>query len=204
MTRDVQNVTVAVGQISVTLREEPARAMISCGPAVCYVGPAAGKHFFDELTKIREALLAADAVQRDDQAPSGPVTKSEVHLARLLVELDIGPSRKTPSEVKALEATSEIDRLLAEMAQLPDYRGWQFTYEYPGYFCYSRPDNSFSVFCTPDWEGDETLPIEVQVDDGRTCEEHSDRLPLPREGRTGQRIFDLVRSTLDKLLGETP
>jgi hypothetical protein len=93
----------------------------------------------------------------------------------------------------------ETDRLVAEMATLPEYRGWRFSYEYPGYFCYSHPDNAFSVFFTPDWEGAESLPIEVQVDDGRHCAEHSSLLPLPREDRTGQQIFGLVRPTLDKL-----
>ena len=102
-----------------------------------------------------------------------------------------------PVTVDPLEETA---RLVAEMEALPAYRGWGFTYEYPGYFCYSHPDNRYSVFFTPDWEGDETLPIEVQVNDGRTCEEHSDRLRLPREGRTGETIFALVRPALDKLL----
>jgi hypothetical protein len=95
---------------------------------------------------------------------------------------------------------AEIERLLVEMQALPDYRGWHFSYEYPGYFCYSHPDNDFSIFFTPDWEGDETLPIEVQRGSGAVVEEHCDRLPLPREGRTGQRIFEMVRPTLDKLL----
>jgi hypothetical protein len=95
---------------------------------------------------------------------------------------------------------AETARLVAEMEDLPEYRGWRFTYEYPGYFCYSHPDNGYSVFFTPDWEGDETLPIQVQIDDGRDWEEHGDRLSLPREGRTGQRIFELVRPTLGKLL----
>ena len=95
---------------------------------------------------------------------------------------------------------AETDRLVAEMAALPEYRGWRFSYEYPGFFCYSRPNNDYSVFFTPDWEGDETLPIEVQIDDGHVLSEHSTRLPLPRTGRTGQQIFELVRPALDKLL----
>jgi len=93
----------------------------------------------------------------------------------------------------------ETGRLGAEMKALPAYRGWSFTYEYPGYFCYSHSDVPFSVFFTPDYEGEETLPIEVQTDDGQTCDEHSTRLPLPSTGRTGQQIFELVRATLDKL-----
>ena len=94
----------------------------------------------------------------------------------------------------------DLTRVCHELNELGQYRGWMFTYEYPGYFCYSHKEVPFRVFFTPDWEGAETLPIEVQDDEGDVSAEHSDRLPLPLEGRTGQKIFDLVRPTLDKLL----
>ena len=94
---------------------------------------------------------------------------------------------------------SETDRLVTELEALGPYNGWQFSYEYPGYYCYSCPGLPFNVFFTPDWQADGELPIEVQDDDGRHCEEHSTTLPLPREGRTGQQLLDLVRPTLDKL-----
>lgn len=93
----------------------------------------------------------------------------------------------------------ETDRLVAEMDDLEPYDGWRFTYEYPGYFCYSRPDLPFLVFFTPDWEDDGKLPIEVQDNDGGHHEEHSSVWDLPHEGRTGQQLFDLVQPTLDKL-----
>ena len=98
----------------------------------------------------------------------------------------------------------ETDRLVAEMEALPPYRGWGFTYEYPGYFCYSHAKLPYSVFFTPDWEGVESMPIEVQDDEGTVHEEHCDRLPLPYDGRTGQKIFELVQPTLDKLLTLVP
>lgn len=111
----------------------------------------------------------------------------------------------------AAETTkAETDRLVAEMEALPTYRGWTFSYEYPGYFCYRHPENNFcyrhpensySVFFTPDWDEDATLPIQVQIDDDRDCPEYSDHLPLTHEGRTGQAIFEMVRPTLDKILG---
>lgn len=94
----------------------------------------------------------------------------------------------------------EAARLVAEMEDLPDYRGWRFTYEYPGYFHYSHADHPFSVLFTPDWEGDEVLPIQVTDDEGECYSEHCVILPLPREGRTGAQLLDLVRPTLDKLL----
>lgn len=98
------------------------------------------------------------------------------------------------------DALGELTRLCHELNELGQYRGWRFTYEYPGYFCYSHAEVPYRIFFTPDWEGAETLPIEVQDDEGSCHEEHSDRLSLPRDGRTGQKIFEMVRPTLDKLL----
>src|SRR4029077_7358358 len=83
---------VTVGLLSVEIFEGKSTAIIAVGgprSVAIDVGAATGKRFFDELTKLREALLAADAVSRDDQAPSGPVTKSEVRLASLLLELGV-------------------------------------------------------------------------------------------------------------------
>jgi hypothetical protein len=94
----------------------------------------------------------------------------------------------------------ETERLVAELEALPEYRGWLFTYEYPGYFCLSHDDVPYCVFFTPDWEGDESLPIEVQTPNGDVAEEHSSCAPLPREGRAGEKILALVRPTLDRLL----
>ena len=42
--------------------------------------------------------------------------------------------------------------------------------------------------------------VQVSDDDGNFYEEHSPVLPLPREGRTGAKLLDLVRPTRDKLL----
>jgi hypothetical protein len=94
---------------------------------------------------------------------------------------------------------TEVERLMNELRDLGPYDGWSFTYEFPGYFCYSRQNLPFSVRFTPDWQADGTLPIEVHDDEGGYCEEHSTTLPLPREGRTGKQLFNLVRPTLDKL-----
>jgi hypothetical protein len=94
----------------------------------------------------------------------------------------------------------ETDRLVDEMCDLPAYQGWEFSYEYPGYFCYFHADLPFRVAFTPDWSDDGTLPIEVTDNEGSYYEEHSDALELPHEGRTGRKLLDLVRPTLDKLL----
>lgn len=91
----------------------------------------------------------------------------------------------------------EEKRLIAELRALPDYRGWTFVYVYPEYFSYSR--GPYSVFFTPDWDGDAILPIQVQDDEGHVYEQHSKTLPLPHAGRTGKKLFDLVRPTLDAM-----
>lgn len=98
------------------------------------------------------------------------------------------------------ELDAKTDRLVTELHAISPYRGWHFSYEYPGYFCYRHTDNDYSVWCTPDWEEDEHLPVQVQLGDGTDCPEHSTGHPLPRDGRTGKQIFDLVRPTLDKLI----
>ena len=90
----------------------------------------------------------------------------------------------------------EHERVLAELKALPAYSGWWFAYEYPGLFCYHHPDGNRSVFFTPDWSEDGEMPIEVQDDEG-VCLDYT-AIALPHEGRTGQKLFDLVRPTLDK------
>jgi len=95
-----------------------------------------------------------------------------------------------------MSTSAETDRLVDELRQI-EHAGWRFTYEYPGYFCFTHEERGYLVMCTPDWEVDETLPIQVQDIYGRSYSEHDDELPLPASGRTGQQIFDLVRPTLD-------
>lgn len=81
---------VKIGQISVTLREPPANtAQVACGHVVLDVGYAAGYRFFCELTKICEALAAAHQVLIDRDESGAATTSAEVHLARMLIELDI-------------------------------------------------------------------------------------------------------------------
>lgn len=103
-----------------------------------------------------------------------------------------------------MKDSEETDRLVTKMNALPDYEGWQFSYEYPGYFCYGHPDLPYRVAFTPDWEGDQELPIQVTDDAGYFYEQHSPVLPLPREGRTGEKLLALVRPTLDALTAQQP
>jgi hypothetical protein len=83
---------IKIGQISVTLHEPPvSKAQIACGHVVLDVGYAAGYRFFIELKKIHEALLDAHAVltARTNAGQTSPV---EMHLARMLVELEVLPT----------------------------------------------------------------------------------------------------------------
>jgi hypothetical protein len=81
---------VKVGQIVVALREPPANTgQLSCGHVVLDVGYAGAYRFASELTKIREALLAAHAVLTERTI--GKTTPAEARLASLLVDLEITP-----------------------------------------------------------------------------------------------------------------
>ncbi len=80
---------IKIGQISVLLREPPDNTgQIVCGPVVCDVGYASAYRFFIELHKIRETLVAAHAVLTERGGES-KTTAAEMHLARLLVDLEI-------------------------------------------------------------------------------------------------------------------
>jgi hypothetical protein len=79
---------VKVGQIAARLDDPPdSKASVECGHVVVDVGYAAGYRFFTELTKIRAALAAAHAVITERR--SGAATPAEVHLASLLVDLEV-------------------------------------------------------------------------------------------------------------------
>jgi hypothetical protein len=113
------------------------------------------------------------------------------------------PPDDTDSIVQAMTILPDaFEVLVRAMEALPAYRNWCFTCEYPGLFCFRHPDNDFAVFCTPDWGEDETLPIHVQLDDGTLFggDDINQQLPLPREGRSAEKILELVRPTLNKLL----
>lgn len=80
---------VKIGQISVLLREPPDNTgQVVCGHVVCDIGYASAYRFFTELHKIREALVAAHAVLTD-RANTGTTSAAEMHLASLLVDLEV-------------------------------------------------------------------------------------------------------------------
>lgn len=102
----------------------------------------------------------------------------------------------------------ETKRIIAELSAIPEHQGWRFSYEYPGFYCYSRPGGRSTVFFTTEW-GHEGMAIEVQASDGhhveygnRDCTQRWVQLHLPREGRTGPQIFEMVRPILDQLTSE--
>jgi hypothetical protein len=86
---------VTVGNLSVELDDDAAIgpsariAVAATRPVSIDLSRAAGKLFFDELTKIREALVAAHDVLAQPGPPDRAVTPEEVRLVRLLVDLEI-------------------------------------------------------------------------------------------------------------------
>jgi hypothetical protein len=91
---------VTIGKISVELFDDAAigpDARITFDvmrPVSVDLSRAAGKLFFDELTKIREALIAAHYVLAQPGPLDRAVTPEEVRLVRMLVDLEIVPSKK--------------------------------------------------------------------------------------------------------------
>lgn len=80
---------VKVGQIAVYLREPPENTgQVCCGHVVGDVGYSSAYRFFIELHKIRETLVAAHAVLTE-RGREGKTTAAEMHLASLLVDLEI-------------------------------------------------------------------------------------------------------------------
>ena len=77
------------------------------------------------------------------------------------------------------------------------YHGWDFDYEYPGYFVYYK--ENFAVYFTPDWSEKGAVAIQVNVND-----DPDDRFPgvdIPFEPRTSNRLFQIVKPVLDAIDG---
>lgn len=80
---------IRIGQMSVLLREPPDNTgQVVCGHVVCDIGYASAYRFFTELHKIHEALVAAHAVLTE-RGSEGKTTSAEMHLASLLVDLEV-------------------------------------------------------------------------------------------------------------------
>ena len=80
---------VKVGQIVVTVDSAANTTRLACGSIGCDIGSAAGLRFFDELTKIREALTTAHKVLVRSALKGGDTSPDEMHLVKLLVDLEV-------------------------------------------------------------------------------------------------------------------
>lgn len=80
---------VKIGQIVVSLDPSANTTRIACGPVSCDIGSAAGQRFFDELTKIREALTTVQKVLFHSARTGGATSSDEMHLLKLLVDLEL-------------------------------------------------------------------------------------------------------------------
>ena len=80
---------VKVGQIAITVDPAANTTRIACGPVGTDIGSAAGQRFFDELTKIREALTTAHKVLVRSALKGGDASPDEMHLVKLLIDLEM-------------------------------------------------------------------------------------------------------------------
>jgi hypothetical protein len=92
----------------------------------------------------------------------------------------------------------EAHRLVTELERdRGKYGGWNFAYEYPGFFVYYK--SPFAVFFTPDWSTNGFVAIQVNVND-----QPDDRYmgnDVPFHPRTSDRLFQIVRPVLDAVDG---
>jgi len=87
------------------------------------------------------------------------------------------------------------ERLARELSGT-SYRGWKFYVDDPEpFFFFSHPRGGVTVYCTPDWEEDNVIAIQVQSEDGRVVE---GIVNIPFFVRTKQRFMEAVRPWLDK------
>jgi hypothetical protein len=84
-------------------------------------------------------------------------------------------------------------------AALPEYKGWQASYEYPGFISYTHPDSDVMVCASSDFNGDRKLDIQIQTTGGHSFDD-GENDPWPHEGRTAGKLFDRLQPYLDKYL----
>lgn len=77
------------------------------------------------------------------------------------------------------------------------YHGWQFAYEYPGFFVYYK--SPFAVFFTPDWSDKGVVDIQINVHD--QPDDRFEGADVPFQPRTPARLFQIVKPFLDAIDG---
>jgi hypothetical protein len=94
--------------------------------------------------------------------------------------------------------SGDLGMFAVDIEELPDYNGWWFSYEFPGYFRFSRTDSPISVWATPDFEGEERINIQVEWTGDADYDENPPSDPVfPYAGRTAERYMALMRPILD-------
>lgn len=88
---------------------------------------------------------------------------------------------------------AEYKRFSEELSQV-SYNGWEFEAVYPEYLAFYHHAADVRVYCTPDFNRDGYIDIQVQDDEGKIHDSASVPFPL----RTSGRIFDAVIPFLDK------
>lgn len=118
--------------------------------------------------------------------------------------------RRTAPRPRARPASSkaELAALRAEMSRryglgTKGLDGWIWTFEYPGFFQFSRPDGGFSVQHTPDFNDDGQVCVQVTDADGGFHDEFSLSAAEESYSRplTADKLVKIVRPVLAKIDG---
>lgn len=89
----------------------------------------------------------------------------------------------------------EILFLADAMASPPfnSYKGWNFEYEYPGYFVYRHERIPFAIYFTPEYIYLNEIDLEIQDKTGYAVESES----LPFFSKSPEDLFAIIRQWLD-------
>lgn len=87
----------------------------------------------------------------------------------------------------------EYATFVRELSQVT-YNGWEFDAVYPEYLSFFHHAADVRIYCTPDFNHEGSLDVQVHDEQGNSLE--SAVIPFPL--RTSGRIFDAVLPWLDK------
>jgi len=159
--------------------------------------------------KMRGAVSSAGAFKFKATETGEPehhhaTKKSAAQLQREIDEM-LAPRQDRPATAHATKVTkagslgsekTHADRTL--QAELPEYKGWRSSYEYPGFIQYAHPAGDIVVLASSDFNGDGKLDIQIQTADfGRSLDD-GENAAWPHKGRTAKKLFARLRPYLNK------
>jgi hypothetical protein len=158
------------------------------------------QHEIDEALALRRKAWQSrpnpyrEAAQRPEGSIGGVEADARgVKKARMPTIDDLA---RAPKAGSLGSEKTHADRTL--QAELPEYKGWRSSYEYPGFIQYAHPAGDIVVLASSDFNGDGKLDIQIQTADfGRSLDD-GENAAWPHKGRTAKKLFARLRPYLNK------